>query len=121
MEKSKLPQPVINFQEKTTKPWRDTSPTVVPGLTMSIGAMLARQKAGIPNNVSTRTLETYFKNHDLTDIQNLNEHYLKLAEDVQNKLKAQKDYRNEQIAKNKREREEILAYLQKAKEHVPNP
>lgn len=65
--------------------WRNNKPTVVPGLTMSIQAMMARAQIGLPPSVPTRMIETYFRETDLTDISQINNAYTKLAADVQAK------------------------------------
>ena len=48
--KQQIPLAIQHTTNRERTEWEDPKPTVVPGLTMSIGAMLARQKAGIPNN-----------------------------------------------------------------------
>nr|QJB19246.1 MAG: hypothetical protein [Microvirus sp.] len=98
--------------EKIVPKWRNTKPTVVPGLAPTINALLAKANAGIPHNVSTRVLETQFKNMDLTDIAQLSQAYADLRQTYENKQK----HIIEAKAQNEKEKHEqhkkILAYLE---------
>jgi len=65
--------------------WRNKKPTVVPGLTMSIQAMMAKANIGLPSSIPTRTIETFFRDTDLTDVADINDAYTQLAAQVQQK------------------------------------
>nr|QJB19546.1 MAG: hypothetical protein [Microvirus sp.] len=91
--------------------WLDPTPTVVPGLAPSISAIMAQQKMGLPNTIATRTLETYYKNMDLTDVQELNNAYLDLAKVVEQNHKSFKFHQDQAKIKQQADAKRITDYL----------
>lgn len=63
--------------------WKNKETTVVPGLAPSINAIMMKIRAGIPADVPTRTLETYYKANDLYDEQQIIEQYKEKLAKVQ--------------------------------------
>lgn len=63
--------------EKTNK-----KATVVGGLAMSLKAVAHKIKNGIPVQATARTVESYYRNLDLTDVHNMSEKYKDLAKQI---------------------------------------
>jgi len=58
-----------------SKEYNSGKSKTIPGLSMSIDVMQKRLAAGLPVQTSSRVVETYFKNLDLVDKQNMVEKY----------------------------------------------
>lgn len=91
--------------------WEDPTPTVVPGLAPDLKAIMAQQKMGIPVNIATRTIETYFKNQDLTDIAEMSNAYAQLAQQIQEKQQAYKEIQMKTRQKQQADANRITQYL----------
>lgn len=91
--------------------WEDPTPTVVPGLAPDLKAIMAQQKMGIPVNIATRTIETYFKNQDLTDIAEMSNAYAQLATQIQEKQQAYKEMQKNTRQKQQQDANRIIQYL----------
>jgi hypothetical protein len=74
-----------HYTSRVRVEWRNKKPTVVPGLTMSVEAMMAKASMGLPGSIPTRVIETFYRDTDLVDIANLNNAYLELSQSVQKK------------------------------------
>lgn len=74
---------MINFKNddylrrpiKYSKEYNSGISKTIPGLSMSIDVMQKRMAAGLPVTTTSRVVETYFKNLDLVDKQNMVEKY----------------------------------------------
>jgi hypothetical protein len=91
--------------------WEDPTPTVVPGLAPDIKHIMAQQKMGIPVNIATRTIETYYKNLDLTDVKEMSNAYIELAAKLQDKKDLWAKHQQEQKNKQQQDANRILSYL----------
>lgn len=91
--------------------WEDPTPTVVPGLAPDLKAIMAQQKMGIPVNIATRTIETYFKNQDLTDIAEMSNAYAQLATQIQEKQQAYREMQKNNRQKQQQDANRIIQYL----------
>lgn len=117
----KTPKPhEIHFQEPIRETWINTKPTVVPGLAPSIETLLTRAKQGLPSNISTRTLETVYRNYDLTDIHDLSEAYKSLKQNLETKQQNFNNLKQQALEKAEADKQRILAYLN-AQEQQQNP
>ena len=90
-------------------------PIVVKGQALTINQIMERNKLGIPTITPTRTLETYFKNMDLTDIDTMRQEYIKIADKTNRIQKAIDKKNNELKIQQADERQMILEFVQTAK------
>lgn len=86
--------------------------TVVPGLAPSIETLMARMNQGIPNNIATRSLESFYVGLDLTDVDELSHAYRKLKNSVADKRKALDDLKKRAFEQQQTEREKILKFIE---------
>lgn len=111
-----------HYKTRQRTVWEDPTPTVVPGLAPDIQHILAQQKMGIPVNIATRTIETYFKNQDLTDIAEMSNAYAQLASQIQEKQQTYKAQMQKQREKQAQDAQRITQYLdqQNKQQHIAN-
>ena len=113
-------KPHIHKSEIKCEAWQDPKPCVVPGLAPSIATMLARAQAGMPRTVATRTIESYYRNQDLTDVAELAASYKALKESTEKKTAALAEMKKQAAAQAQAERQRILNYI-KSIENTPSP
>lgn len=76
------PLPHINYTEPVLKEQKNTQTKVVSGQAPSLQSLVYKMQNGIPVQASSRTLETYYRNLDLVDVQNIGERYKEQAQKV---------------------------------------
>jgi hypothetical protein len=103
--------------------WKDSTITVVPGLAPTINALLAKANAGLPSNISTRVLESHFRNLDLEDIHQMSHAYTTLRDRIAEKNKSIQDAKDKDKQEQHEKHMKILAYIEeqeKIKQNTPN-
>lgn len=101
----------LHKTKRTRQAWINQKPVVVPGLAPSIETLLQRARQGQPSTISTRTLETVYRNFDLTDIHELGEAYKTLKAQLDEKHKNFNRIKQQAQEKAKQDQERILKYL----------
>lgn len=114
-----IPHPKSAVKHYTSEPEvYNGKKTVVPGLAPSIETLMSRMRAGIPANIATRSLESFYLGMDLTDVDELSHAYKKLKNSVQDKQKALDDLKRKAFEQSKLERENILKFIEDQKKAV---
>lgn len=101
----------LHKTKRIRQDWINQKPVVVPGLAPSIETLLQRARQGQPSTISTRTLETVYRNFDLTDIHELGEAYKNLKAQLDEKHKNFNRIKQQAQEKAKQDQERILKYL----------
>lgn len=111
----------LHMQNPIRETWKNTQKTVVPGLAPSIETLLLRAKQGLPSTISTRTLETVYRNFDLTDVHELSNAYKLLKQELETKQQNFNNIKKQALEKAEADKQRILAYLNAQEQQQNQP
>lgn len=96
---------------------QDDPKLTVPGMVPSLSAMVKKIQAGMPVPTTARTVETYYKNMELEDIQKVKKQFEELKGNM-NEIVRKKNIEAAEKAEQKRlEHENMLKEIEEWKQH----
>ena len=102
--------------------WKDKRKTVVPGQSPSLPSLLHKIQMGIPVKTSSRVVESYFRNNDLTDIDQMSRQFKELKQSIDKKVQLREQYNREQHEKQKAIYAQVEKLMQEQQQQSsPNP